>query len=145
MFDFERFLKNNPNGTMGATDGYTVTMRFMRYLFNEDNRVFFCTNSRKRLCGLLRENPRVTFSTHQPDFGTAMSLYGTAEFCDDILLKKRLLDENSLMKDLYSSADNPDFVLFYIFVETIETFSSKDGVRTYRILDNQYDAKSAAP
>lgn len=82
MFDFERFLKNNPNGTMGATDGYTVTMRFMRYLFNENNRVFFCTNSRKHLCGLLRENPRVT---------------------------------------------------------------SKDGVQTYRILENHYDAKPAAP
>lgn len=145
MFDFARFLENNPNGTMGVSDGSTVTMRFMRYLFNQDNRVFFSTSAKKDLFRKIRENPHVTFSTHQPNFGKALSLYGTVEVCEDLPLKRRVLDESSLIRDIFSSADNPDFVLFYIFVETIETLESNGAVEKYQVLEDHSRVKPAVP
>ena len=132
-FDFETTLKANPRGVLATRDGSGVKTRVFNYLFADGNKAYFCTNSEKPVYAQLIADPRTSFCTYPQNFTPVVSLNGKAVFVEDANLKKRALDENPFIKNIYQSPDNPVFKLFYIDVEEVDTFSFADGAKSYKL------------
>jgi len=133
MFNYEEFLKANPNGVIATQDGSKVKTRVFQYLFADGKKVYFCTNSEKSVYKQLQKNPNVSFCTYAQNFNPVLSINGKAVFVEDKALKARALDENSPIKDIYRTADNPIFKIFYIDVEEVVTFDFAEGTKTYKV------------
>ena len=133
MIDYAAILKQNPVGVLATRDGDGVRTRAFQYLFTEDNKVYFCTSSQKPVYSQLQKNPNVAFCTHTADFNPVLSLNGKAVFVDDMALKKRALDKNPPIKNIYNTPDNPVFKIFYIAVAEVETFSFAEGPKSYKL------------
>jgi uncharacterized pyridoxamine 5'-phosphate oxidase family protein len=133
MFDYQAALKANPNGVLATQDGDKVATRVFQYLFSDENKIFFCTSSEKPVYAQLQANPNVSFCTYPTNFTPVVSVNGKAFFVEDIALKARALDENPGIKGIYGNENNPIFKLFYVEVESVETFSFTEGTKTYTI------------
>ena len=133
MVNYTELLKANPVGVFATQDGSKVKTRVFQYLFSEGNKIFFCTNSEKNVFKQLQKNPNVSFCTYPQDFSPVLSVNGKVVFVEDLALKTRALDENPPIKNIYKTADNPIFKIFYIDVEEVETFSFSEGTKNYTI------------
>ena len=133
MINFAEILKANPNGVLATQDGNKVKTRVFQYLFADEKKVYFCTNSEKPVYKQLQTNPNVSFCTFPQNFSPVLSINGKAVFVEDMALKTRALDENPPIKGIYQTPDNPIFKIFYIGVEEVETFSFADGPQTHKL------------
>jgi len=131
MVNYTELLKANPVGVFATQDGCKVKTRVFQYLFSEENKVFFCTNNEKNVYAQLQNNSNASFCCYPQDFSPVLSVNGKVVFVDDLALKARALDENPIIKDIYKTADNPIFKIFYIDVEEVETFSFSEGTKKY--------------
>jgi uncharacterized pyridoxamine 5'-phosphate oxidase family protein len=133
MIDFISVLKANPNGVLATQDEKKVKTRVFQYLFNDENKVYFCTSSQKPVFEQLQKNSNVSFCTRTQDFSLVLSVNGKVTFVEDVNLKTRILDENPNIKGIYNTPDNPVFKVFYINAEEIETFNYSDGAKSYSV------------
>ena len=131
--EFKKVLRENPNGVLASRDGDKIRTRIFQYLFLEENKVYFCTSSDKKVYQQISAHPYVNFCIFARDFAPVLSLGGPAVFVEDRALKARALDENPAIKGIYKSADNPAFKIFYLKVEEIDTFSYARGSKNYKI------------
>lgn len=133
MFDYGSVLKKNPNGVLATRDGENVETRVFQFLFQEGNRVYFCTSSQKPVYAQLQADPNVSFCTFPPDYSPVVSVNGKAVFVEDAALKARALDENPPIKRIYQTPENPSFRLFYVNVRSVKTFDFKEGPKVYSL------------
>lgn len=131
MFDYNAFLKSNPNGVMVTIENGKPHTRVFQYLWSGDgNRIYFCTSNKKDVCREMRANPSVAFCTWNPVTFETLNLYGEAVFVDDRALKVRALDENPGIKGIYQTPDNPDFEVFYVALTEMKSFNFTSGSET---------------
>lgn len=133
MIDFVKLLQQSPNGVLATQDTDKVKTRVFQFLFAEGKKVYFCTSSEKPVYSQLQANPNVSFCTYPQNFSPVLSINGKTVFIDDLSLKRRALDENPLIKNIYQTPDNPVFKLFYIDVSEVETFSFDEGPKSYKL------------
>lgn len=133
MIDYAAILKENPNGVLATQDGDKVQTRVFQFLFNDGKKIYFCTANTKPVYRQLQKNPYVSFCTYTKNFNPVLSMNGKVVFLDDKALKTRALDENPGIKDIYKSADNPEFELFYIDTEEVCTFDFNNGPVTHAV------------
>lgn len=131
MFDFVSILKENPIGVLATQDGEKVKTRVFLFLFAEGKKAYFCTSSQKPVYKQLWANPNVSFCTWAKNFEPVLSLNGKAVFVEDHFLKERILKEIPMIKEAYKNAENPAFKVFYVEAESVETFISSEGLKTY--------------
>lgn len=131
MIDYIQILQANPNGVLATQNGGRIATRVFQFLFAEEGRVYFCTSNEKSVFAQLQANPAVSFCTYPADFAPVLSVNGRAVFVEDAALKARALAENPGIRGIYQTPDNPVFALFYIAVETLDTFSFAEGPKTY--------------
>lgn len=127
MIDYIKILTENPNGVMATKDGEMIKTRVFQYLFSDGNKAYFCTNSTKPVAIQMQQHPYVSFCTNLQNFCPVLSINGKVTFSNDESLKKRALEENPSIKQIYGTENNPVFTLLYIDVEEIETFSFDEG------------------
>jgi uncharacterized pyridoxamine 5'-phosphate oxidase family protein len=96
-------------------------------LWSEGNKIFFCTASSKQVSKQLKASPKASFCAFKPDFSETVTAIGSVTFVDDMQGKQRVLDENPVIKGIYKDASNPEFEMFYIDVEEVESFSFAHG------------------
>lgn len=131
MFDYNAFLKSNPNGVMVTIKNGKPHTRVFQYLWSgDDNRIYFCTSNKKDVYREMRANPSVAFCTWNPTTFETLNLYGEAVFVDDCGLKARALDENPGIKGIYQTPDNPDFEVFYVALTEMKSFNFTSGSET---------------
>lgn len=108
-------LKKYPNVVMATVDdeGKPHT-RIMQYLFEIAGKIYFCTNSTKKVSKQLKARPHISIITYSADYTEIARITGEAVFTDDPALKERALDENPGIKDIYKDASNTAFELFYM-------------------------------
>jgi uncharacterized pyridoxamine 5'-phosphate oxidase family protein len=131
MYDWEKVLRENPNGVLATADGRKSKTRVFQYLFAVDGNACFCTSTDKPVYHQIKNNPYISFCAYSKDFNPVLSLNGRAVFLDDPSLKERALDENPHIKSIYGGADNPKFTIFWVELEEVETFSFAEGPRVY--------------
>ena len=127
MIDYIKILTENPNGVMATRDGEMLKTRVFQYLFSDGNKAYFCTSSQKPVATQMKQHPYVSFCTNLQNYCPVLSINGKVTFTDDEALKRKALNENPSIKQIYGSETNPVFTLLYIDVEEIETFSFDEG------------------
>ncbi|MDR3090748.1 MAG: pyridoxamine 5'-phosphate oxidase family protein [Clostridiales bacterium] len=131
--DYEAALRQNPAGVFATKDGERVRTRVFQHLFTEKGRVYFSTSSEKPVYAQMTADPNVSFCVFAADFSINLSVSGKAVFVEETELKKRALDENPQIKNIYKTPENPVFKIFYIEVEEVETFTFSEGPRKYKL------------
>ena len=133
MIDYVSILKQSPNGVLATQNGKGVGTRVFQFQFAEGNKLYFCTQSTKPVYEQLTSVPHVSFCTYAQDFNPVLSVNGKAVFTEDMGLKTRAINDNPLIKEIYQTPENPTFKLFYLEVETLETFSFTEGSKSYKL------------
>jgi uncharacterized pyridoxamine 5'-phosphate oxidase family protein len=113
MNEVVKFLQENPVqylATVGR-DGKAKCRPFM-FCFEQDGKLWFCTNNTKEVYRDLQQNPYVQISVSSPSYAW-IRLDGKAVFEDNRAVKEGCMN-NPIVKGQYRTADNPIFVVFYL-------------------------------
>lgn len=133
MNEVIEFLKANPVqyfATVG-TDGKAKCRPFM-FAGAFQGKLWFNTNSLKTVYKEMQENPNVEVCVSSPEFAW-MRLHGKAVFENNKEIKELCL-EIPLVKDIYQSADNPIFEVFYLDeAEAVIADFSGNPPKTYKL------------
>ena len=124
MKEVVNFLSQNPVqylATVGR-DGKAKCRPFM-FCFEQDGRLWFCTNSQKEVYAEMQKNPYIEVCVSNKDFAW-IRLNGKAVFENNMTVKQACLNI-PIVKQQYQTADNPIFEVFYLMdgKATIADFS----------------------
>lgn len=110
MNNYFEILKKYPNFVLSTVDEKNKPhVRIVQFLFEINNELYFCTNSEKNMSKQMKKNNNISIISYSSDFSEILRLNGTVRFLDDIALKKRALDENPGIKEIYKDESNPIF------------------------------------
>jgi len=107
------FLQKNPVqylATVGR-DGKAKCRPFM-FCFEQEGKLWFCTNNTKEVYKDMLENPEVEVSVSSPEYAW-IRLHGKAVFENNMSVKEGCMN-NPIVKGQYQTADNPVFEVFYL-------------------------------
>lgn len=113
MKEVVMFLKENPVqylATVGR-DGKAKCRPFM-FCFEQDNRLWFCTNNQKEVYADMKATPYVEVCISNPNFAW-LRLSGKAVFENNKAVKEACMG-NPIVKGQYGTAENPIFEVFYL-------------------------------
>lgn len=133
MQDYLEFFTANPNGVLATIDDGAIKTRIFQFLWGDEGRIFFCTSKKKEVYAQLRKNPQAAFCAFDGRNYANVGVSGRAVFIEDGAAKKRALDENPGIKAIYHSPDNPDFEIFYLDLDSVDSFDFQAGKRSRRI------------
>lgn len=107
------FLQKNPVqylATVGR-DGKAKCRPFM-FCFEQDGKLWFCTNNTKDVYKDMLANPEVEVSVSSPEYAW-IRIHGKAVVEDNKSVKEGCMN-NPIVKGQYQTADNPIFEVFYL-------------------------------
>lgn len=113
MNEVVKFLTENPVqylATVGR-DGKAKCRPFM-FCFENDGKLWFCTNNTKDVFKDMQENPYIEVSISSPTYSW-IRLSGKAVFENNMAVKEGCM-KNPIVKGQYNTADNPIFEVFYL-------------------------------
>jgi uncharacterized pyridoxamine 5'-phosphate oxidase family protein len=114
MEEVIKFLKENRIGFLASVDNGKPRVRPWGFMFEEKGRFYFCTNTTKEVYKQLKNVPYVEFSCTNKESNTWLRLRGQITFSDDRKIKEKIIGSNELLKNMYKTADNPIFTIFYL-------------------------------
>ena len=127
MQEFIHFFEKNRCGFLATIDNGRPRVRPWSFLVEDNGKIWFLTTNKKRVFKQLKENPYIEFCSCSTEYISAR-LSGKIEFCNDMKIKERVLDERPILKEIYQSADNPLLESFYVGHGTLSLYSSRLGV-----------------
>ena len=113
MNEVTAFLQENPVqylATVGR-DGKAKCRPFM-FCFEQDGKLWFCTNNQKDVYKDMQANPYIEVSISSPSYAW-IRLSGRAVFENNMAVKEGCMN-NPIVKSQYQTADNPIFTVFYL-------------------------------
>lgn len=113
MNEVVKFLEANPVqyvGTVGL-DGKAKVRPFM-FCFQQDGKLWFCTNSQKDVYKEMQNNPWIELSVSSPEYAW-IRLDGKTVFENNRSVKEACMS-NPIVKGQYQTANNPIFEVFYL-------------------------------
>lgn len=113
MNEVVQFLQKNPVqylATIGR-DGKAKCRPFM-FCFEQDGKLWFCTNNQKDVYKDMQQNPYVEISVSDPSYAW-IRLNGKVVFDNNKAVKEGCMN-NPIVKGQYQTADNPIFEVFYL-------------------------------
>ena len=114
MNEVIKFLKENPVqyfATVGKDNKAKV--RPFQFMLEDGGKLWFCTNNQKDVYEEMQANPYVQVCVSTPKFEW-IRLSGKAVFKNDMDIKEKVIEASPLVKNLYESASNPIFEVFYL-------------------------------
>jgi len=113
MNEVIEFLNANPVGCLGTVDNGKPRVRPFQFMFEQDDKFYFCTANTKDVFKQLQAIPFVEFSSTSKDFVT-VRLRGEVKFSPDLKIKERIIANNELVRSIYETPDNPALETFYL-------------------------------
>ena len=113
MNEVVTFLQENPVqylATVGR-DGKAKCRPFM-FCFEQDGKLWFCTNNQKDVYKDIQRNPNIEVSVSSPAYAW-IRLSGKAVFENNRTVKEGCMN-NPIVKGQYQTAENPIFEVFYL-------------------------------
>ena len=112
MEEVIKFLNENKMGNLATVENGEPRVRPWGFMFEEGGKFFFCTANTKDVYKQLKATPFIEFSTTSKQVW--VRLRGEIKFSDDLKFKEKVLKTVSMVEELYKTADNPIFEVFYI-------------------------------
>lgn len=113
MKEVVTFLKENPVqylATVGR-DGKPKCRPFM-FCFEQDNRLWFCTNNQKEVYADMKATPYIEVCISNSNYAW-LRLSGKVVFENNVEVKEACMG-NPIVKSQYATAENPIFEVFYL-------------------------------
>lgn len=79
-----------------------------------DGNLYISTGKNKAVYHQLVEHGRIQLLAKKPDSREWLRIHGSAFECEDIRMKRRMLDEIPRLLDRFQSVDDPNYSLFKI-------------------------------
>ena len=114
MEEVIKFLKENRIGFLASVDNGKPRVRPWAFMLEEKRKFYFCTNTTKDVYKQLKNVPYIEFSCTNKEFNAWLRLSGQITFSDDRKIKEKIIESNDLLKNVYKTADNPIFTIFYL-------------------------------
>lgn len=113
MNEVVKFLTDNPVQVLATVgrDGKAKARPFM-FCFEQDGKLWFCTNNQKDVYKDISENPYIEISVSSPEYAW-IRLNGKAVFENNMAVKEGCM-KNPIVQGQYQTADNPIFEVFYL-------------------------------
>jgi len=113
MNEVVKFLTENPIQFLATVghDGKAKCRPFM-FCFEQDRKLWFCTNNQKDVYKDMQTNPYVEISVTNPS-NAWIRLNGKAVYEKNTEVKERCMS-NPIVQVQYQTADNPIFEVFYL-------------------------------
>ena len=113
MNEVVKFLTENPVQVLATVgrDGKAKARPFM-FCFEQDGKLWFCTNNQKDVYQDMQANPYIEISISSPEY-TWIRLNGKATFENNMAVKEGCM-KNPIVQGQYQTADNPIFKVFYL-------------------------------
>lgn len=111
ILDF--FMKNPVQylATVGL-DGKPKVRPF-QFMLEENEKFYFCTCNKKNVFKEIEKNSYVEFCIMDKNMSWARTS-GKVVVTKDLNMKKKIIENNELVKEIYKSYDNPSFEIFYL-------------------------------
>lgn len=124
MEEILKLIKESGYGSLATVEDGKPRVRPFGFMFEEEGKLYFCTNNKKDVYKQLMDLPYVEYSVTSKNMVTAR-ISGQVIFTEDLDKKEKALNSSELVKRGYKSADNPIFEVFYIEhgIVTISDFS----------------------
>lgn len=109
-----KFFEENPVqylATIGL-DGKPKVRPF-QFMLEEKGKLYFCTCNKKRVFEEMKENLYVEFCVMNKNMDW-LRTSGKVIFVEEDSMKKKIIESNQLVKEIYKSYDNPIFEVFYL-------------------------------
>jgi uncharacterized pyridoxamine 5'-phosphate oxidase family protein len=113
MKEVASFLTENPMGCLATVENGEPRVRPWGFMYEEDGKFYFCTNTTKEAYRQLTKTPVAEFSSVDKNMRW-VRLRGKITFTEDRKVKERILEGNPLVKSIYQTPDNPIFKTFYM-------------------------------
>lgn len=113
MEEVLKLLKESGYGFLATVDNGKPRVRPFGFMFEEEEKLYFCTNNKKEVYRQLIALPYVEYSVTSKDMVTAR-VSGKVIFTEDMDKKEKALNASELVKRGYKTPDNPIFKVFYI-------------------------------
>ncbi|MHB8064690.1 MAG: pyridoxamine 5'-phosphate oxidase family protein [Ruminiclostridium sp.] len=113
MEEIFNILKENGYGFLATVDNGKPRVRPFGFMFQEEGKLYFCTNSMKDVYKQLIELPYVEYSSTSKDMVT-VRITGEIIFSEEMDKKEKVLNASEVVRKLYKAADNPILKVFYI-------------------------------
>lgn len=107
------FLSANGTVFLATSDSGAARVRPFQFQFAQNGRLWFCTSRKKETFAQLQSDSRLEFSSVSSNMET-LRVKGQANLDDDMDVKRRIIENNGLVRSIYGSADNPDFTVFSV-------------------------------
>ena len=107
------FLTANPNGFFATVWEGEPRVRPWQFMFEKDEKLWFCTGNFKEVYKQLKINPKIEFASTSKNFVT-VRVRGDVRFSNDFEIKEKIIDNNPLVRSLYKTPDNPTFEVFHL-------------------------------
>jgi len=88
-------------------------VRPFHFMFEEDGKLWFCTSNTKEVYKELQKYPYIEISTMAEKMSW-LRLAGKVKFSDSRAAKEKVFEVSQMVKEIYKSADNPIFEVFYL-------------------------------
>ncbi|WP_242601134.1 pyridoxamine 5'-phosphate oxidase family protein [Thermanaerovibrio acidaminovorans] len=110
--DMYDFLAKNPFGFLATWSEGGPRVRPFMFQFEDRGCPLFCLSNDKEVYGQLKADPRCEVAFCTPDWSVTLRIRGKAEFFPGLEQKKRILDGNETLREMYGTPDNPRFEVF---------------------------------
>lgn len=114
MNEVVKFLMENPVqyfATVGKDNKAKV--RPFQFIIEDGGKLWFSTNNEKTVYEEMQANPYVEVCVSTPKFEW-IRLNGKAVFKNDMDIKEKVIAASPLVKNIYQTASNPIFEVFYL-------------------------------
>ncbi len=113
MNEILQFLNDNKPFYIATTEDGVPHLRPFGFSMVYEGKIFFCTSNTKAVFKQLSANPHCEICTTAAD-SSWLRLCGKAVFVDDIAAKKKALEVAPRLVNVYQTAENPIFEIFYL-------------------------------
>lgn len=111
MNDIVKLLQENQYGFLATVDQGKPRVRPFGFMFEEEGKLYFCTNDQKDVYRQLQNMPDVEYAVTSKEMVT-VRIRGEVRFTEELDKKEKALNASELVKRVYKSADNPIFKVF---------------------------------
>lgn len=132
MSEVVNFISEAGTFYIATVDGNEPKVRPFGLAIEHEGKIYFGTSNQKDVYRQLQANPNFEVSTTAQD-KRWIRLKGKAVFDNNLTVKAKAFEILPQLKDIYNSADNPIFEVFYVFEGEASIYSFTGETKTFKV------------